>query len=71
MSIWPEINIKLLKTNLQYGEVPVIFKNKSIIDRSVSFKNFIEVATMFLITLIDIKLLSRSKYGYSAKKKYL
>ncbi len=71
MSIWPEINIKLLKTNLQYGEVPVIFKNKSIIDRSVSFKNFLEVVTMFLMTLLDVKLLSRSKYSYSAKKKYL
>lgn len=71
MSIWPEINIKLLKTNLHYGEVPVIFKNKSIIDRSVSFKNFLEVVSMFLITLLDIKFLHRSKYSHSANKKYL
>jgi hypothetical protein len=71
MSIWPEVNLKLLKTNLNYTEVPIIFKNKSIIDRSVSLKNLLEVTTMYLLTLIEIKLFNRKKYSDSAKKKYV
>lgn len=71
MSIWPEVNLKLLKTNLNYTEVPIIFKNKSIIDRSVSLKNLLEVTTMYLLTLLEIKLFNRKKYSDSAKKKYV
>jgi len=70
MSFWPELNIKMLKSNIKYTEVPMIFRNKSYVDRTVSIKNFIEVVYRFFITLFDIHLLNYKKYKFKAKKIY-
>lgn len=70
-SIWPEINTKLLKSNIKFTEVPVKFKKKSIIDRTVSFKNLLEVILMYLLTFFEIKIFRRRKYSQNAKKLYL
>ena len=70
-SIWAEINTKLLKTNIKYVEIPVHYKNKSVIDRTLNFKNFYEVVAMFLRTFIEIKFFKRKIYKFTAKKYYL
>ena len=69
--IWPEINVKLLRSNIIYAELPIIFKNKSIIDRTVSFKNFIEITFNYLKLINEIFINNKSKYKNVAKKKYL
>ena len=69
--IWPEINVKLLRSNIIYAELPIIFKNKSIIDRTVSFKNFIEVTFNYLKLIYEIFINNKSKYKNVAEKKYL
>ena len=68
MSFWPEINIKVLKSKIKYTELPMIFKNKSNIDRTVSLKNFIEIVYRFINILIDVNLLNRKRYKFKAKK---
>ena len=70
-SIWPEVNIKLLRTNINFIEIPVLFKNKSVIDRTVSLKNFLEIVIMFLLTFLEIKVFKRSFYKGKAKKNYV
>ena len=71
MSFWPEINIKVLKSNIKYSEEPMIFQNKSNIDRTVSLKNFIEVVYRFINIFIDIKFLNKKFYKVKAKKVYV
>jgi glycosyltransferase involved in cell wall biosynthesis len=68
MSFWPEVNIKMLKSKIKYTEVPMIFKNESKIDRTVSFKNLIEVIFQFIKNLIDINIFNKKKYRHKAKK---
>ena len=68
MSFWAEINIKVLKSKIKYTELPMIFKNKSNIDRTVSLKNFIEIVYRFINILIDVNLLNRKRYKFKAKK---
>lgn len=70
-SIWAEINTKLLKTKIKYIEIPVHYKNKSVIDRTINFKNLYEVIVMFLRTFIEIKFFKRKTYRFTAKKYYL
>lgn len=70
-SIFAEVNIKLLRTNINFVEIPFIRKNKSVIDRTVSLKNFIEVVVIFLITFCEIKIFKRSFYKGKAKKIYV
>lgn len=70
MSFWPEVNIKMLKSNIKYTEIPMVFKNESKIDRTVSIKNFLEVIIQFFKNLIDINLINRKKYSHKANKIY-
>jgi len=66
-----ELAVKLLRSNITYTEVPISFKNKSIIDRTVSFSNFMKVAKDFILTYVDVNILNKSKYKAKAKKIYL
>ena len=70
MSFWPEVNIKMLKSKISYAEIPMIFKNESFIDRTVSFLNFLEVVTQFIKNYFDINIINRKKYKFKAKKIY-
>ncbi len=70
MSYWPELNVKLLKSNIKYSEIPTRFKHKSYIDRTVSVKNFIEVVYRFISVFIDIKIINSNTYKFKAKKIY-
>ena len=69
-SIWPEINVKLLRSKISYNEIPVKFNNKSIIDRSLSLKNIFEVFFNLIRLVIDIYFLNKEKYKHKAKKIY-
>ena len=62
---------KLLKKKIKYIEIPVHYKNKSVIDRTINFKNLYEVIVMFLRTFIEIKFFKRKTYRFTAKKYYL
>ena len=70
MSFWPELNIKMLRSNIIYSEIPMIFKNKSFIDRTVSFINFFEVIIQFIKNYFDINIINKKKYKFKAKKIY-
>ena len=70
MSFWPELNIKMLKLRIKYAEIPMIFNNRSDIDRTVSFLNLLEVILQFVKSFIDINLINKKIYKYKAKKIY-
>ena len=70
MSFWPEVNIKMLKSKIRYAEIPMIFNNESIIDRTVSFLNFFEVIMQFIKNYFDINIINKKKYKFKAKKIY-
>jgi len=67
-SIWPEVNVKLLRSKISYTEIPVKFNNESIIDRSLSIKNIFEVFFNLIRLVIDIYFLNKEKYKHKAKK---
>ena len=69
-SIWPEVNVKLLRSKISYTEIPVKFNNESIIDRSLSIKNIFEVFFNLIRLVIDIYFLNKEKYKHKAKKIY-
>ena len=69
-SIWPEVNVKLLRSEISYTEIPVKFNNESIIDRSLSVKNIFEVFFNLIRLFIDIYFLNKEKYRHKAKKIY-
>lgn len=69
-SIWPEINVKLLRKNITYKEIPVRFKNNSVIDRSLSLKNALEVIINLARLIYDVYITDREKYNFKAKKIY-
>ena len=71
MGIWPELNTKMLKSDLKYCEVPIKYRNKSIIDRTVSLKNLIDTIYCFFRLLYEIKIANRKKYKFKAKKIYI
>ena len=70
-SIWPEINIKLLRSNITYCEIPILYQNKSVIDRTVSIKNFIEILINYLILIYEILIKNKNHYNQKATKKYI
>tara|TARA_B100000945_G_C20354794_1_gene584076 strand:+ start:16 stop:750 length:735 start_codon:yes stop_codon:yes gene_type:complete len=69
-SFWSEVNVKLLNMKIYYKEIPLIFKNNSKIDRTVSLKNFFEVVIKFIFLFFDIKVFNNSKYSSNPKKIY-
>ena len=60
-----------VKHKIHSTEVPVKFKKKSIIDRTVSFKNLLEVILMYLLTFFEIKIFKRRKYNQNAKSIFM
>ena len=58
-NIWPEINIKILRKKTKYIEIPVHFKNKSVIDRTVSIKNLLEIIKGYINLFIEIIILKK------------
>lgn len=70
-SYLPEVNTKILRSDIKYCEVPIKVRNKSVIDRTVSLKNFIEIVYSFLRLLYEINIGNRNKYKFKAKKIYI
>lgn len=66
-----ELAVKLLRSNIIYSEEQVYFKNKSIIDRTVSFTNFLKILKNFIIAFMDVHIINKKKYLKRAKKIYL
>ena len=71
MGFWSEDNTKMLISDIEYCEAPIIYRNKSVIDRTVSLKNFMEITYSFLRLLYEIKIGNRKKYKFKAKKIYI
>ena len=71
MGFWSELNTKMLKLDIEYCETPFKCRNKSVIDRTVSLKNFIEITYSFFRLLYEIKIVNRKKYKFKAKKIYI
>ena len=70
MSFWPELNVKMLKSNIKYSEIPTRYKHNSYMDRTVSMENFIEVVSRFISVFIDTQMINSKKYKFRAKKIY-
>lgn len=66
-----ELAVKLLRSKITYSEEPVYFKNKSIIDRTVSLVNFLKIFKNFVVAYLDVNFFNKKKYMYKAKKIYL
>jgi len=66
-----ELAVKLLRSNITYSEEPTYFKNKSIIDRTVSLVNFTKVIKNFIVAYLEVNLINKNKYRARAKKIYL
>lgn len=66
-----EITIKMLHSKIRYVEKAIYFRNKSIIDRAVSFKNLVSVVKDFIFTYLEVKIFSKKKYSFKSKKIYL
>ena len=69
-SIWAEINLKLLKKNINYTEIGIIYKKNSYVDRSISIKNFLEVAISFLRLFFEVFISKRNKFKNKSTKFY-
>jgi glycosyltransferase involved in cell wall biosynthesis len=66
-----ELAVKLLRSNIIFAEKPIYYYNESIIDRTVSFSNFIKVIRDFIILYLEVNIFNRNKYKAQAKKIYL
>ena len=66
-----ELAIKLLRSKITFAEAFVYYNNKSIIDRTVSFSNFMKVIKDFILTYVDVNIFNKKKYKARAKKIYL
>ena len=69
-TFWPELNVKMLRSNISFIEFPLIFRNKSVVDRTVSIQNLFEILKNLLMLILVIYVLDRRKYKKFAKKKY-
>jgi len=66
-----EVAVKLLRSNITYAEEHIYYYNKSVIDRTVSFLNFMKVIRDFILLYLVVRILNKSKYTVKAKKIYL
>ena len=69
-TFWAELNVKMLHLDLKFTEIPLFFKNKSEIDRTVSFKNFFEIFKSLNWLIIEIKFLEKKRYKNKSTKMY-
>ena len=70
-SFLAEVNVKMLSTNISYAEQPLVYRNKSDLNRALSIKNFMEIIINFIRIFIEIKFLKRKLYSYKSKKYYI
>ena len=66
-----ELAIRLLKSNITFAEEHIYYYNKSVIDRTVSFSNFMKVIKDFVLLYLEINVIHRNRYKFKAKKIYL
>ena len=71
ISFLAELAVKLLRSNITFTEEPTYHKNKSIVDRTVSFTNFMQVIKDFILIYLDVNIINKNRYKAKAKKIYL
>ena len=69
-TFWPELNVKMLSLNLKFTEIPIFFKNKSTIDRTVSLKNFFEIFKSLIWLIIEIHFIKKKIFKNKSHKVY-